>query len=485
MFRLGDYPLSQKLTRMNMAVSGAALVLACLGFVAYDVVSFRENIANYASTQARIVESNTASALIFEDPDAAQKTLSALASARNVLWAGIYTVDGRSFASYSRDPLFRVEPPPRLQPYPAETHWFDFGQIALVRTIFFQEKPVGYVYMRMSLQSLFERVGRYMGIAAIVLVISMGAALAVSWIFGQAVADPIKHLAEVAGTVSREKNYSLRAAATSGHDEVAVLIDAFNGMLEQIQQRDSDLQKARDFLEARVQERTAELKTLSGKLMKLQDEERRHIARELHDSTGQVVAALGMNLAVLQMDSRNFQPHAVKALEESVQIVDQLSREIRTLSHLLHPPILDEAGLESALRWYVHGFAERSGIRADLDLPENLGRLPAEVETVVFRIVQESLTNVHRHANSPTATVRVTRNAHSVRVEVGDRGRGMPADSAGGTRTSLGIGIQGMRERVAQLGGEFEVRSGPQGTVVFAVLPESSVPPSRASGTEP
>jgi signal transduction histidine kinase len=191
-----------------------------------------------------------------------------------------------------------------------------------------------------------------------------------------------------------------------------------------------------------------------------------------------VVAALGMNLAVLQMDSRTLKPNAVKALEECVQMVNELSRELRTLSHLLHPPLLDEAGLESALRWYVHGFAERSGIRADLDLPADLGRLPPDVETVVFRIVQESLTNVHRHANSPTATVRITRNRRSVRVEVQDRGRGMPAENDGGTRTSLGIGIQGMRERVAQLGGKFEIRSGAQGTVVLAVLPESSVSPN-------
>jgi signal transduction histidine kinase len=321
-----------------------------------------------------------------------------------------------------------------------------------------------------SLQRLYDRVVRYLGIAAVVLAISLGAALAVSSIFGRAVADPIVHLAEVAETVSREKNYSLRAAAATTHDEVAVLIASFNEMLAQIQQRDSALEQAKSELETRVQERTRELKALSGRLMTLQDEERRHIARELHDSTGQIVVALGMNLAVLQSESEKLLPNTVSALEESARMVKELSRELRTLSHLLHPPLLDVAGLESALKWYVQGFAERSGIQAELDLSADLGRLPPEVETAVFRIVQESLTNVHRHAASPTAKVRVIRNDHRVQVEVRDQGKGMNPDT-GSARATLGIGIQGMRERVTQLGGEFQVRSDAMGTVVLAVLP--------------
>ena len=459
---------------MNMAVSAAALILACVGFVAYDVATFRGNFANFVSSQARIVEANTISALVFDDPGAAQKTLSAFASSPNVLSVTLYRLDGGIFASYSRDPEAPLPAPQSLAPYPTEIHRFELDHVSLQRTIFFDDKAIGYVLFRASLQTLYDRVVRYLGIAVIVLGISMGAALVVSWIFGRAVADPIAHLAEVAGTVSREKNYSMRAAATTNHDEVAVLIDSFNGMLSQIQERDSALLAARDQLEARVRERTAELAALSGRLMKLQDEERRHIARELHDSTGQVVAALGMNLAVLQGDAESFKPHTFKALEECAQMVQELSRELRTLSHLLHPPLLDVAGLESALKWYVQGFAERSGIRADLDLPAELGRLPRDVETAVFRIVQESLTNVHRHAQSPTATVTITRHGHGVHVEVSDRGRGFQDKGLSGPPSSLGIGVQGMRERVAQLGGEFEIRSSASGTVVLAHFPASA-----------
>jgi signal transduction histidine kinase len=459
---------------MNMAVSAAALILACLGFVAYDVATFRGNFASFVSSQTRIVEANTISALVFDDPDAAQKTLSAFATSSNVLSVALYRLDGGIFASYRRDPNAPLPEPQQLAPYPAEVHSFGLDHVSLQRTIFFDDKAIGYVFFRASLQSLHDRLKRYVGIAVIVLGISMGAALAVSWIFGRAVADPIAHLAEVAGRVSREKNYSVRAAATTSHDEVAVLIDSFNGMLSQIQERDSELLAARDQLEARVRERTAQLAALSGRLMKLQDEERRHIARELHDSTGQIVAALGMNLAVLQGDAESLKPHTLKALEECAQMVQELSRELRTLSHLLHPPLLDVAGLESALKWYVQGFAERSGIRANLHLPAELGRLPRDVETAVFRIVQESLTNVHRHAQSTTATVKITRNGQAVRVEVSDEGRGFQVRDPNEPSSSLGIGVQGMRERVMQLGGDFEIRGSASGTVVVAQFPDSA-----------
>ncbi|HEY7818448.1 MAG TPA: CHASE sensor domain-containing protein, partial [Vicinamibacteria bacterium] len=395
MFGIQNLPISRKLTWINMAVSGTALVVACAGFVAYDIVSFRRNFTTYLSSQARIVEANSVTALVFNDPASAQRTLSAIGSSSNILSATIFTLEGEPFASVSTAPAAPVPLPPRLSPSPQEALWPGITEFALLRTIFLEDKPVGFVYLRASPQTLFDRLTRYIGIAAVVLAICLAAALLVSWFFGRAVADPIAHLAEIASTVSRDKNYSMRAAATTSHDEVAVLIDSFNEMLAQIQERDRALQQARDQLEARVQARTAELKVLSSRLMKLQDEERRHIARELHDSTGQVVAALGMNLAVLRGDP-NLSSQAGRALEQSISMVQELSRELRTLSHLLHPPLLDVAGLESALKWYVNGFAERSGVRAEVELSENLGRLPRELETAVFRIVQEALTNVHR-----------------------------------------------------------------------------------------
>ncbi len=169
------------------------------------------------------------------------------------------------------------------------------------------------------------------------------------------------------------------------------------------------------------------LRLLSGQLLHLQDQERRRIARELHDSAGQILAALGMNLSLVGSENGNIAPRAAKAIQESVGLVQELSRELRTISHLLHPPLLDEVGLASGLRSYLEGFTERSKIRVDLELPEDLGRLQQDLETAIFRIVQECLTNIHRHSESPVARIRISRSDSQVSLEVEDRGKGIPS----------------------------------------------------------
>ncbi len=245
--------------------------------------------------------------------------------------------------------------------------------------------------------------------------------------------------------------------------------------------RDNEaLRRAQGELEQRVQERTAELDTanqslreLSARLLQLQDEERRRIARELHDSVGQMLVALGMNLSAVATDIERL-TKTTKALTDSAALVQEMSKEIRTISHLLHPPLLDEAGLSSALRWYIDGFAERSQIKVDLDFPADFGRLPQELETTIFRMVQECLTNIHRHSESPIAKIRITRAEGRVRVEVEDKGKGIPPEKqdvlASGAGTP-GVGIRGMRERLRQLGGSLEIDSNGKGTVVVARLP--------------
>jgi len=218
------------------------------------------------------------------------------------------------------------------------------------------------------------------------------------------------------------------------------------------------------------------LRLLSGQLLHLQDQERRRIARELHDSAGQILAALGMNLSLVGAENGNIAPRAAKAIQESVGLVQELSRELRTISHLLHPPLLDEVGLASGLRSYLEGFTERSKISVDLELPEDLGRLQQDSETAIFRIVQECLTNIHRHSESPVARIRIRRTDIEVSLEVEDRGKGIPAEKrqamdSGGT---AGVGIRGMRERLRQLGGSLEINSNDTGTVVVARLPVAS-----------
>ena len=214
---------------------------------------------------------------------------------------------------------------------------------------------------------------------------------------------------------------------------------------------------------------------LSGRLLILQDEERRHIARELHDSMAQNLAALAMDLTRVKESAGKLDRKSREALAESLELADQCGREIRTLCYLLHPPLLDEHGLAAALRWYVDGFTQRSGIRVSLHVPALLGRLPREIETALFRIVQESLTNVHRHSGSPWAAIKVFLDSSRVGLEVKDAGKGISPWEHGKLVDGvmgLGVGIAGMRERVKQLGGELRVRSTTGGGVIVkAILP--------------
>ena len=257
------------------------------------------------------------------------------------------------------------------------------------------------------------------------------------------------------------------------------------------------LRKGQAELEDRVRERTAELESannslrnLSGRLLQLQDDERRHLARELHDSVGQLLVGLSMNLANVRNDIERLTTTAA-ALVDSEALVQEMSKEVRTISHLLHPPLLDEAGLESALRWYVDGFVQRSKITVDLDLPKELGRLPREMEIAAFRVVQECLTNIHRHSESRTAKIRLRRPNGEVLVEIADNGRGIPAEKRASTALNgtPGVGIRGMRERLRQLGGSLEISSNGTGTTITARLPvaddvprpEDSVVPEKVS----
>ena len=208
------------------------------------------------------------------------------------------------------------------------------------------------------------------------------------------------------------------------------------------------------------------------RLMKTQDEERRRIARELHDSAGQTLAVLGINLAQLVDRAKSLAPELAKEGKEIEAIVQQLSREIRTTSYLLHPPLLDESGLASALSWYVEGLAERSQIAVTLDVAANLGRLPSDMELAIFRVVQECLTNIHRHSGSKTAVIRVSRTGETVRTEVRDQGKGISPERLLEIQSQgSGVGIRGIRERIRHFHGEMKIESSGSGTSVIVIIP--------------
>jgi len=227
-----------------------------------------------------------------------------------------------------------------------------------------------------------------------------------------------------------------------------------------------------------LREANASLRELTARLMQIQDEERRRIARELHDSIGQMLVAQGMYLSSVAAESHSLSAAAVRALTDSTALIEQMSRELRTTSYLLHPPLLEEAGLASAIRWYADGFAERSKITVKLELTADLGRLTNEFEIALFRIVQECLTNIHRHSGSSFASIRLARSATGITLEVQDTGVGIPVERRDKSRSGSlpGVGIRGMRERIAQLGGVIQINTGSCGTVITAHLPS---PPAR------
>jgi signal transduction histidine kinase len=251
---------------------------------------------------------------------------------------------------------------------------------------------------------------------------------------------------------------------------------------------------ARDELERRVAERTAELqqknqqileqaetlarankglRELSAHLLRAQDDERRRIARDLHDSTGQVIALLSMNLAALRSEAEKVNPALAASIAENAQIVNRVSDELRTISYLLHPPLLDEMGLRSALRWYVDGFSQRSRIQISLNLDSAVGRLSPELETTVFRVVQECLTNIHRHSGSATAAIRLLQSADRLVLQIDDAGTGIAAEKLRQVASfgANGVGLRGMRERIKDFNGEFEISSGENGTQIKVTIP--------------
>ncbi len=235
----------------------------------------------------------------------------------------------------------------------------------------------------------------------------------------------------------------------------------------------SQTRPSRADLESLLVERTLALEKLSQRLLKLQDEERRKIARDLHDVTGQTLAALKM--AVSELGRRLEQNlNTTIVLNEIDSLAEQALQEIRTTSYLLHPPLLDEMGFSAAAEWYVEGFAKRSGINAKLNFETDSKRLPIEVETALFRVLQESLTNVHRYSGSSEVDIRFQRVEETAVLEIADRGRGIPAEllkQIEGGCAGTGVGLSGMRERLRELNGKLEINSNGFGTSLRAVVP--------------
>jgi signal transduction histidine kinase len=259
----------------------------------------------------------------------------------------------------------------------------------------------------------------------------------------------------------------------------AIAYEALQHTNEKLEREVKDRREA----QAKLQESERRMRDLSVRVLQLQDEEHRRIGRELHDSVGQYLAALRMALdsAKTALAGKLIENRAQEKLAECVDLLDESIREVRTTSYLLHPPLLEECGLRSAIPSYVEGFSRRSGIQVTVDIAPDFSRLPGDAELALFRVLQESLTNVHRHSGSSTAYIRVLRQEGLAILEISDQGKGIPGDSRANPSPKIGVGLQGMTERMRQLGGDLCMESGTGGTTVRATIPQPFKSMTRAA----
>ncbi|MGA6982573.1 MAG: ATP-binding protein [Candidatus Sulfotelmatobacter sp.] len=339
----------RKLTLINMLVSGAALILACLAFFTYDQFTFRQSLVHMLSAQADIVGSNSVSAILFNDPQSASNTLSALKSSQSITSAGIFTLDGRKFASFTTDSADNLITLPPVPEGKVETYRFGPSHLTLVRKIIFQGNPVGLVFIRADLKQIDLRLKRYAAIALAVLLLSLIAALLVSALFGRSLARPIVDLAKVAATVSQEKTYSARATPSAEADEVGLLITAFNEMLAEIQRRDEELRKAHDELEDRVTQRTRELSMANRELEAFS-------YSVSHDLRGPVDALNGFTYVLLKEYGDKLDAKAKELLQHirgsgrrMIQLIDDLLNLSRVTSSALQAEPVDLSAIARSI----------------------------------------------------------------------------------------------------------------------------------------
>lgn len=340
--------ISKKLTWMNVLVSAAALLSACIAFFAYDQYTFREDLIRNLSAQAEIIGSNSVSALTFNDPQAAANTLAALRSVPDIISAGIVTSDGQLFARYARNPNLQSSDPGKI-PTNLQTSTFRDDEVLLRQPIMFQGSQLGTVYIRSDLNERTNRLKRYVAIAAAVLLFSLLAALLVSGIFRRAVAEPIVQLAEVARTVSQERNYSIRARPTGAHDEVAVLIGAFNDMLTQIQVRDTELQQAHAELERRVEERTRQLVAANRELEAFSYSVSHDLRGPLEIINGFSYILLVEHGGKLDAGARDYVQQINAATQRMAELIDDLLNLSRVSTTGMHREKVDLAAIARSI----------------------------------------------------------------------------------------------------------------------------------------
>jgi signal transduction histidine kinase/DNA-binding response OmpR family regulator len=486
---------------MNMFVSGAALLLACSAFAAYDLVTVRASMVNNLSIQAQMIGTNTVSALLFGDPESAQKTLSALKAAPHVVSAGIYTMDGRPFASYFHGQAGHAIDLPTRPSGQVETHSFKNGELILIRSIVFQGSPTGTVYIRADLREINERLKRYAIIAAAVLLVCLIAALLVSRISQKAISKPITDLAAFARIVSRDRNFSVRAAPNGERGELAILIDAFNEMLAQIQQSEAALLQSHDQLDQRVKDRTAELETAKEEVERASKFKDQFLSTMSHELRTPLNAVLGFSDLLAD-------PRYGPLNERQQRYVNHIHTGGNHLLKLISD-ILDLSKIEAGRMEIV-----REDVAVAPMLSEVLNALQPLADKKSQRLVQQGEANLYARADATRfkqVLMNLVGNAikftpdggrielaarqagGQVRVEVRDNGPGIPPEDqqrifeAFYRRAQAGVAIEGtglglaITERLVQMhGSQLQIESEPgKGTCFHFSLPLVAIQPEQ------
>ena len=506
------YPITKKLTRMNMLVSGLALVLACAAFITYDVISFRQARAHGISIQAQIIGDNSVSAILFSDVKTAQSTMSALEAAPNIVSAVIFTPDGKPFAAYWRDEKGRIAPPPRLGPNQTDAYWFKHGELVVAHKIIFQGNVTGIVVIRSDMREINERSERYAGIAALVLLISLIAALLLASVFQNDVAEPIVHLAKIARIVSREKDYSVRATQTGNGDELDLLMDSFNRMLEQIQRGDDALREAQRELEQRVESRTSQLADANRRL-KVQNQEVERATK----LKSQFLASMSHELrtplnAILGFSDLLAEKTAGPLTDKQARFIGHVRDGARHLLQLIND-ILDLSKIEAGqLEFHCQDFLIEEALPEVLStirplaMAKNIAvqqkletALPIHADRVRFKqILYNLLSNAVKFTpKDGRIDIRCYESGDSISIAVTDTGIGIkPEDQkvvfeefrqvegpSGTTHEGTGLGLAITRRLVEQQSGKISLESEfGKGTCFTFTLPKGQIAHRIAAG---
>jgi signal transduction histidine kinase/DNA-binding response OmpR family regulator len=511
MFNIQNYSISKKLTWMNMLVSGAALLLACGGFCAYDLYSFRDALVRNLSIQAQIIGDNTASALLFDDAHSAERTLSALAANRHLMYAQIYSHDGQPFAAYWRERSGLTLPLPVIPSGQTQSHWFRNGQLGLARSIIFQGKPTGIVYISSDLGAMNDRLKSYAVIIVVVFMASLVVALLISRISQRVISEPVMQLAQTVRIVSQEKNYSIRAATNRNRDEVSTLIESVNEMLEQIQERDGALQRAHSELEQRVRERTIQLAVANKELdLRNREVERatqmksKFLASMSHELRTPLNAIVGFSDLLaegtpgqLNDKQKRFVNHIKQGSSHLLQLINDildLSKIEAGQLELRSEEFLVKDALPEVLST-IHPLAMAKNIRVEQKVDSNS---LVKSDRVRFKqILYNLLSNAVKFTpKAGLITIECVDVRDFVRVSVADTGIGIrPEDqkvvfeefrqiegSADRAQEGTGLGLAITKRLVEQQGGQISVESelgkGSRFTfTLLAVEPTSKVSP--------